>query len=258
MLLIARPVAIGFVAIMGLWCSTAALAECTERPANMVAWWPGEGSAEDIWGGYDGTPQNGVAYTAGMVGQAFQLDGINDFVETPLSGNMLPLTIVAWARVGDQTSGEQSIVDSDIRQQHGHSLILGYKNFDDTFDVQYHDGYLDSGVTAVANTWFHLAAVYSETVQAYVNGSLVAEIPYSPPTLDGSDFRFGRHNSADPQWFEGLVDEVQIFDRALDPAEILAIYEAGPDGVCRCIDNDGDGYGTLLPTWTSATTSQDT
>jgi hypothetical protein len=36
------------------------------------------------------------------------------------------------------------------------------------------------------------------------------------------------------RYFTGLIDEVEIFNRALGPAEIQAIYFAGPAGKCRC------------------------
>ena len=43
--------------------------------------------------------------------------------------------------------------------------------------------------------------------------------------------------------FHGDIDEVQIYDQALDASKIRAIYAAGGHGVCRCTDADGDGYG---------------
>ena len=48
---------------------------CTPPPPGMVAWWPGEGNANDIRGGNNGTPQGGVTFPAGEVGQAFSFDG---------------------------------------------------------------------------------------------------------------------------------------------------------------------------------------
>jgi hypothetical protein len=33
--------------------------------------------------------------------------------------------------------------------------------------------------------------------------------------------------------FVGLIDEVEVFNRALDPLEVLAIYNAGSFGKCK-------------------------
>ena len=35
------------------------------------------------------------------------------------------------------------------------------------------------------------------------------------------------------EFFQGIIDEAQIFNRALTDAEILAIYQAGADGQCK-------------------------
>lgn len=48
---------------------------CVTRPASIVSWWPGDGNANDLAGGLNGTVQGGVSYSAGEVGQAFNLDG---------------------------------------------------------------------------------------------------------------------------------------------------------------------------------------
>ena len=54
--------------------------ECAPPASNLVSWWPGEGDASDIQGPNDGTLQNGVAFATGRVGQAFSMDGVDDYV----------------------------------------------------------------------------------------------------------------------------------------------------------------------------------
>ena len=57
---------------------------CVQPPAGLVSWWPGEGNANDIVGSNHGTLQNGATFAAGMVGQAFSFDGIDDYVRFPI------------------------------------------------------------------------------------------------------------------------------------------------------------------------------
>src|SRR5213080_193555 len=52
---------------------------CIPPPAGVVAWYPGDGNASDTQG-HNGTLQGGATFTAGKVGQAFSLDGVNDYV----------------------------------------------------------------------------------------------------------------------------------------------------------------------------------
>ena len=91
--------------------SNAALV-CTQPPASLVSWWPGDGNADDIWGGNNGTLQNGVSFVAGEVGQAFHFDSAStQFVEIPNSNNLNfertdPFSIDAWIRTAETAVNE--------------------------------------------------------------------------------------------------------------------------------------------------------
>ncbi len=52
-------------------------------PSGLVSWWPGDGHANDIVGGNHATLENGATFASGKVGQAFSLDGVDDFVNVP-------------------------------------------------------------------------------------------------------------------------------------------------------------------------------
>ena len=45
---------------------------------GLVAYWPGEGNANDIVGGNHGTLRGGATFATGVVGQAFSFDGVDD------------------------------------------------------------------------------------------------------------------------------------------------------------------------------------
>ena len=70
------------------------------RPSGMVAWYPGDGNANDIQGSNNGTLQNGTTFGQGMVGQAFTFDGANDRVITALDVQPSAMQSTTWdARV---------------------------------------------------------------------------------------------------------------------------------------------------------------
>src|SRR5205814_6686292 len=61
---------------------------CATAPSGMVSWWPGEGDANDIQDGNDGTFNGTPAYSSGKVGQAFSFDGNTaDYVFVPHNTN---------------------------------------------------------------------------------------------------------------------------------------------------------------------------
>ncbi|MFH1265601.1 MAG: hypothetical protein ABIK89_07720, partial [Planctomycetota bacterium] len=53
------------------------IAACAPVPPDLVSWWPGDGNADDIGdAGNHGTLYGGVSYAEGMVGRAFEFDGV--------------------------------------------------------------------------------------------------------------------------------------------------------------------------------------
>jgi uncharacterized repeat protein (TIGR01451 family) len=79
----------------------------------------------------------------------------------------------------------------------------------------------------------------------YLDGNLIHT--FNPTNRSGSisnagDLWIGKHhaNSAfnREMWFDGELDEVEFFDRALDLDEFDAIYRAGSSGKCKCIEEE--------------------
>lgn len=73
--------------------------KCTPLPSGIVSWWSGNGTANDIVGSNHGTMTNGASFVQGKVGQAFLLDGINDYIRIPNSPSLNPtgsFTVDAW------------------------------------------------------------------------------------------------------------------------------------------------------------------
>src|SRR5439155_5935471 len=72
---------------------------CTPPPPSMTAWYPGDGNANDIQGGNNGTLENGTTFAPGKVGQALSFDGVDDQVVVPPNANQnggSQITIDAW------------------------------------------------------------------------------------------------------------------------------------------------------------------
>src|SRR5204863_8599234 len=76
--------------------------KCTPPPASMISWWPGDGSANDFQDGNNGTALSGATFAPGIVGQAFLLDGIDDYVDTGNAPNLQvssgDFTIDGWVK----------------------------------------------------------------------------------------------------------------------------------------------------------------
>ena len=95
-------------------------------------------------------------------------------------------------------------------------------------------GSANAAYTVPANTWVHLAGVGDGTnIRIYTNGVLAAS---GAGTTSGSStfgFNIGGGGIFDPSanFFNGQIDEVAVYHRALSLTEIQSLYRAGTNGV---------------------------
>jgi hypothetical protein len=198
--------------------------------AGLLAEYMFNGDAQDTSGAGRHAAVYGAELTAdrnGWADSAYAFDGAA-YIQTPIDSNVKPLSFSVWFQA-DNLTGERSIVDSDIGGRYGHSLILGYQSGDGELDVQYHNGWLNTGYALSAGRWRHAAVVFADTIQLWIDGALIDSTPYAGESFDGSAFRLGRHNPIDPQWFVGAIDDVRFYDHALSPSEIEVLAAEIPE-----------------------------
>ena len=205
-------------------------------PEGMVSWWPGDGNAQDIWDGNHGVLVGGTTFTGGKVGQAFSFDNsLNSGVLVADSPNLNPteaLTIDAWVKPSSFPNAFPTVVRKRITDP---QYLLAV-----TDQGQAHCNIGGPGADPVAglvslNEWAHLACTYDRVaVRLFVNGAEVATSPATQPIpTTSAPLGIGKLDGATTKNFDGLIDEVEIFNRALTAAEIKAIYDAGSAGKLR-------------------------
>ncbi|HEX8679077.1 MAG TPA: LamG-like jellyroll fold domain-containing protein, partial [Chthoniobacterales bacterium] len=219
---------------------------CTPPPANMVLWLPGDGNADDLSSSNnDGTAMNGTTFLPGYVAQAFSFDGVDDQVTVPHNTN--------------QNVGSQVTIDAwiyPLANKHGQT-ILQKRNASNTggyvFETTAQPAGGDNGLQWVImingsyrvlqtpanvltlNTWQHVAATYDgATMRIFVNGAERASKAESGAIDATTDpMVIGRNVANVSIAYQGLIDEVELFGRALSQAEIQAIVNAGNAGKCK-------------------------
>jgi hypothetical protein len=92
---------------------------CIAPPAGLSNWWPGDGKPDDIAGGLDAKLQEDATFGAGLVLQAFRLDGDGDFASVPhdpaLNLGTGDFTVDLWVNFKD-TTGEQVLIEKWIQR----------------------------------------------------------------------------------------------------------------------------------------------
>jgi YVTN family beta-propeller protein len=207
--------------------------------SGLVSLWRGEGNAFDVIGGNHGVTNNGVSYSGGVNGTAFSFDGIDDYIDVGMLNNTAlnesrPFSISAWINSTD-TTPYQTIISNYM----GESGATG--NYSTYFTVS--SGNLNFGINkrqideTVASTpisvgWHYVTATYdSSTLNLYLDGELKSS---ATRTFSGStnNTRGWYIGNFPPEWvalwyntsFKGQIDELAIYNRALAPFEISALY----------------------------------
>ena len=226
------------------------VAECITPPSNLVSWWPGDGNANDIIDGNPGTLQNGVLFAAGKVGQAFDMDGMDDIVRVPSAPNLEPqrFTVDAWVFArsvgGLADTGGGVIVSKDTTGTPAGAGVSYYISGPGTTGkfttfVRFTDGTQPSVVSTNSfafNQFHHVALTWDgNTMRLYVNGNLEGATIVGAKTVvySSDDLGIGRHPTFNSREFDGIIDEVELFDRALSQTEVQAIFNVGSAGKCK-------------------------
>jgi hypothetical protein len=189
--------------------------------------------AKDSADGNDGIV-NGASWASGKSGEALSFDGIDDCVEIPgLLGKSRNITISVWANLSvSDTSGAEAVSLGDyvaIRLDSARNQgVVGF----------YYDGTTwhatTTGTFYAGAGWHHVVYVIDASnnsqnvyIDGVVMGSTVHTQSLSYSEL-GSNTFIGKHGNGISNYdFNGLIDDVRVYNRALSNQEVQNLYNNG-------------------------------
>jgi hypothetical protein len=220
-------------------------------PSDLVAWWTGDGNADDLCGNNHGFLMNGATFTDGKVGQAFWFDGLDDQMRASTAG--LPVgtsdrTTEFWFRIDEIVAAESMWVG--YGSGWGQVWCIGVVG-DPAYVFWSQWGSAIGGPSAELGRWHHLAATSEWGVKTlYLDGVAVGSNSISFDTAPGTDLIMGYLDEGRKQ--RGAIDELSVYSRALSAEEILAIYRAGVAGKIKPsfrLNPPSFGEGAIILTW---------
>jgi hypothetical protein len=197
---------------------------------GLIAYYTMENNVEDSSGNnLHGTIMGDPGFDAGITGMALEFDGVDDYVDCGTATSLditEEITISAW--INSNTFGDwRGIVTKGVdnspysMQMWGNgALRFSANSFSNVGAVG--GGSQNSSTTMVLGQWTHVAVTYrNPDLTLYINGNGETFSPgyilgtINEPLILGCDFPGG------DEYFDGLLDEVRIYDRVLSEAEIL-------------------------------------
>jgi hypothetical protein len=220
---------------------------CTRPPSGLVSWWPGNGNADDIVGGNHAIFSD-AEYVLGQVRQAFHFDGSGKHVRIPASPSLdvglgAGLTVEGWINPAGLVA-QAPVVEWAVNGAYAAHFFINVSGpgqlYANIFAADGGDRQIETSAGVLnQDTYQHVALTYNKAsgiAMLVRNGVVVQEVnlgSFTPRT--SGDLYIGYRPASTPFGpiaFNGQIDEVSIYDRALAVEELAAIYEAGAFGKC--------------------------
>ncbi|MEF8821730.1 MAG: LamG domain-containing protein [Halovenus sp.] len=203
--------------------------ERPSEPENPVSHYPfnrilGGEVFLDASGNDNDASNNGATVDNGTINNAIRLDQNDTWADTPTLSFQDEVSLACWVNTENMSSTHQILQAADGDQAIVSLYIYGGDQPTWWLATEEGDWRLARNPSIPTGEWVHLAGTYDgETLRLYIDGELAAtqSVPYDilqpAPARIGADLR--------PQYdgrfeFEGRIDDMMLFDRALDTNEI--------------------------------------
>ncbi|MCR4327789.1 MAG: LamG domain-containing protein [Nanoarchaeota archaeon] len=179
------------------------------------------------------------------VGGCYSFDGTGDYlkVNDPASGSLDfgtgNFSVSGWFYLNSLPNDWKGIAVKGASGSPGYSISISSGN-SFSADVMGSSGtnqHVNCANSAVlADQWYHGVAVFdrNDKIYVYLNGdekcNAVYDLGNDNSVSNSIDLYLGSYSDGSQWFFNGSIDEIQIYNRALSPEQVSAIYDAGVAG----------------------------
>jgi hypothetical protein len=204
---------------------------------SCVACYTLDGNANDLSGNHNGVWNGTEQYDQGVFGQAAKFDGNdgNGIVIPPIL-TQFNFSISVWIKTDDKTGGlnwyENTIIGFDKAGSGTKDFAIG--NYSGKLKVRIEtdkDYVFDTQKNIADNNWHHIFVnIYNNHCDVYLDNEFVDTYSYtSADDMEELNWGIGcilqDNNLYDSSVFNGLIDQVRIFNKTLTSEEIKKVYQ---------------------------------
>ena len=202
-------------------------------PDGLIAYWAFDGDLNDAIGDSHGEAMGteDIEYGSGKFGDGIDLDGVDQFVQTPLDNEEMfdfqdgtGFSISAWYKVGEFTKSWQALIAKGegnrwrVHRRGGETQLTGNGG----------NGDVPGGTGDITDDAFHHIVLVSDPengeVRLYSDGELVST--GGAPAIQSNDnpMMIGENPDARNRTWHGMIDDVGIWARPITEDEICLLY----------------------------------
>jgi len=209
-------------------------------PTNsLISWYPFTGNTADLSGNSNNGVNNGAVLTTDRFSSsnsAYQFNGANSYINVPSLSNLIytPISISLWVNFSSLCSPLSSNCwqvligrDAAFNTSQGSLVLHNHQPNNLINKLIYHTG---GGadittITPTTNSWNHLVFIYeNSTTKWFVNGVLTYSAAFAYNSNANIPFNIG--SGGNRFYFNGILDDIGIWNRALSSCEIQQLYTA--------------------------------
>ena len=211
----------------------------TSVDPDLAGWWKFDGNTGDSSGNGNNADSYGApVFVQGISGQALSFDGADDYIDLPdsLEDSLTDFTFAAWVNWSGSRTYER-IVDfgsaTAAGADSGEYFFITPKAVDGNYRFAitlagYNSDELIKGSAFPAGRWTHIVlTLQGDTGRIYLDGDLAdsGTVTLDPGDIGAVNNWLGRSQFSTDAYFKGMMDDVRIYERALNAGEVKALYD---------------------------------
>lgn len=198
--------------------------------SNIVAYWKLDNTANDSVASFNGTLQGSPSYVTGKINQGIDLEfnsGQYVNIGADAAFSAAAYTIAGWINI-ESKNNDRVIFSKNNGTTDGYTFEVLSSGGGGQLNIIHQGVGNFAGSTAVGTaTWIFVAVTYSGgTATIYVNGVSDGSGSLSAPTTSTQQQCIGSLSGAG-DYFDGIIDEMGYWSRALTAGELLTLYNSG-------------------------------
>ena len=181
-----------------------------------------------------GSLVNNPSWTSGKFNGALSFNG-NNYVSLPGIYSLSSGTIGMWIYKIGAGSGNNVITGSYGMQGNERAPTFSFPGTGNG-KIGWEFGSLTNKNTVAiigAGQWVHIAMTYDSNynVKVYVNGTLDSSGTSVAPGAFFNQIHVGHYGNYGSHYFQGIIDDVHIYNRALTASEVRELYQSSASGI---------------------------